>query len=198
MKYPSVHGSNFIRFSILIHPSLNSNTLNKGTPQPIEALTSRTPTRTAQLASHSGSLEAAGRSGVSVFWPIFSAPMARKGRFTKKPKIGPGCQQPQMALPPVSASHHDDSQILPNSGDSVPATSCPFLPPHSVPRPTPQTSTNNIQNSEPSHVNSTYNANDVDSVDQEADDSFVDSRAQNHKGRKTTEFWKVRIIDNVF
>ncbi|KAL4357657.1 hypothetical protein AHAS_Ahas09G0208600 [Arachis hypogaea] len=43
-----------------------------------------------------------------------------------------------------------------------------------------------------------HNANDVDSVDQEADDSFVDSRAQNHKGRKTTEFWKVRIIDNYY
>ncbi|KAL4397043.1 hypothetical protein AHAS_Ahas01G0152400 [Arachis hypogaea] len=40
------------------------------------------------------------------------------------------------------------------------------------------------------------NANDVDSVDQAADESFVDSRAQNRKGRKTTEFWEVRIIDS--
>ncbi|XP_057740323.1 uncharacterized protein LOC130957484 [Arachis stenosperma] len=126
--------------------------------------------------------------------------MARKGRFTRKPKVGPGCQQPQTAPPPVpppaSASHCDDSEILPDSGDSVPQTSCPFLPPRSVPRPALQTSTTNIQNSEPSHVNSADNANDVDSVDQAADESFVDSRAQNRKGRKTTEFWEVRIIDS--
>ncbi|QHO58195.1 uncharacterized protein DS421_3g88650 [Arachis hypogaea] len=101
--------------------------------------------------------------------------MAKKGRFTKKPKEGPRCQQPQMALPPASATHRDDFEILPNSGDSVPPTSRPFLPPRSVPRPAPQTSTTTIQNSEPSCVNSTDNANDVDSVDQEADYSFVDS-----------------------
>ncbi|RYQ97086.1 hypothetical protein Ahy_B08g093076 [Arachis hypogaea] len=126
--------------------------------------------------------------------------MARKGRFTRKPKVGPGCQQPQTAPPPVpppaSASHRDDSEILPDSGDSVPPTSRPFLPLRSVPRPAPQTSTTNIQNSEPSHVNSADNANDVDSVDQAADKSVVDSRAQNRKGRKTTEFWEVRIIDS--
>ncbi|RYQ91772.1 hypothetical protein Ahy_B09g097801 isoform B [Arachis hypogaea] len=46
--------------------------------------------------------------------------MARKGRFTKKSKIGPGCQQPQTAPPPASATHRDDSEILPDSGDSVP------------------------------------------------------------------------------
>ncbi|RYR28549.1 hypothetical protein Ahy_B01g052693 isoform A [Arachis hypogaea] len=51
-------------------------------------------------------------------------------------------------------------------------------------------------NSEPSHVNSADNANDIDSVDQQVDDSFVESRAQNRKGRKTTEFWEVRIIDS--
>ncbi|XP_020961437.1 uncharacterized protein LOC110263922 [Arachis ipaensis] len=114
--------------------------------------------------------------------------MARKGRFTKKLKVGPGCQQPQTAPPPASATHRDDSEILPDNGDSVPPTSRPFLPPRSVPRPAPQTSTTTIQNSEPSRVNSTNNANDVDSVDQEADDSFVDSSAQNRKGRKTTKF----------
>ncbi|RYR63051.1 hypothetical protein Ahy_A04g020838 [Arachis hypogaea] len=66
----------------------------------------------------------------------------------------------------------------------------------SVPRLAPQTSTNNIQNSESGHVNLAVNANDVDSIDQEADDPFVDSRAQSRKGRKTTEFWEVKIIDN--
>ncbi|XP_072075783.1 uncharacterized protein [Arachis hypogaea] len=225
MKYPSVRGSNFIRFSILIHPSPNSNTLNEGT----------TPANRSSRISRSNedclarvacwSPEAAGRSGVSAFWPILSAPkvafipgkielsslvptwsatintrplsskMARKGHFTKKPKLGPGCQQPQTAPPPISPSHRDDSQILPDSGDSIPTTSRPFLPPRSVLRPAPQTSTNNIQDLEPSHVNSADNANYVDSVDQEADYSFVDSRAQNRKGRKTTEFWEVRIID---
>ncbi|KAL4394791.1 hypothetical protein AHAS_Ahas02G0187300 [Arachis hypogaea] len=54
----------------------------------------------------------------------------------------------------------------------------------------------NIQNSEPGHVNLAANANDVDSVNQETDDPFVDSRAQNRKGRKTTEFSEVKIIDN--
>ncbi|XP_052114737.1 uncharacterized protein LOC107479206 [Arachis duranensis] len=43
--------------------------------------------------------------------------------------------------------HRDDSQILPDNGDSVPPTSRPFLLPRSVPRPAPQTSTNNIQDS---------------------------------------------------
>ncbi|KAL4276434.1 hypothetical protein AHAS_Ahas20G0206800 [Arachis hypogaea] len=126
--------------------------------------------------------------------------MARKGRFTRKPKVGPGCQQLQTAPPPVpppvSTSHRDDSENLPDSGDSVPPTSRPFLPPRSVPRLAPQTSTTNNQNSEPSHVNSADNANDVDSVDQAADESFVDSRAQTRKGRKTTEFWEVRTIDS--
>ncbi|XP_057722863.1 uncharacterized protein LOC130936736 [Arachis stenosperma] len=121
--------------------------------------------------------------------------MARKGRYMKKLKLGPGCQQPQMAPPLVSASYRDDSQILPDSGDSIPTASRTFLLPRSVPRPALQMSTNNIQNSEPGHVNLAANANDVDSVDQEADDPFVDSRAQNLKGRKTTEFWEVKIID---
>ncbi|XP_020966034.1 uncharacterized protein LOC107618724 isoform X1 [Arachis ipaensis] len=125
-----------------------------------------------------------------------SSKMARKGRFMKKSKVGPGCQRLQTAPPPASATHRDDSEILLNSGDSVPPTSRLFLSPRSVPRPAPQTSTTTIQNSEPSRVNSMDNANDVDSVDQEADDSFVNSRAQNRKERKTTEFWKVRIIDS--
>ncbi|XLR25687.1 hypothetical protein S83_053587 [Arachis hypogaea] len=74
MKYPSVRGSNFIRFSILIHPSPNSNTLNEGT----------TPANRSSRISRSNedclarvacwSPEAAGRSGVSAFWPILSAP----------------------------------------------------------------------------------------------------------------------------
>ncbi|RYR77424.1 hypothetical protein Ahy_A01g001878 [Arachis hypogaea] len=49
--------------------------------------------------------------------------MGRKGRYTKKPKLRLGCQQLQTAPPPASASHRDDSQILPDSGDSVPTTS---------------------------------------------------------------------------
>ncbi|KAL4306421.1 hypothetical protein AHAS_Ahas16G0176600 [Arachis hypogaea] len=86
--------------------------------------------------------------------------------------------------------------MLPDSGDSVPATARSFLPPCNVPRHAPQTSTTNIQNSEPSHVNLAANANDVDSLDQEADDPSVDSSAQSRKRRKTTEFWAVKIIDS--
>ncbi|KAL4337299.1 hypothetical protein AHAS_Ahas12G0096300 [Arachis hypogaea] len=103
--------------------------------------------------------------------------MARKGRYTKKQKLVPGCQQPQTALPSTLASHRDDSQILPDSGDSVSPTSRPFLSPCSVPRPAPQTSTNNIQESEPGHVNLATDAHDVDSPDQEADDPFVNPRS---------------------
>nr|XP_025703860.1 uncharacterized protein LOC112805741 [Arachis hypogaea] len=101
-----------------------------------------------------------------------------------------------MAPPPASASHRYDFHILPDSGNSVPGTSRTFLPPRSVPRPVTQMSTNNIQNSESGHVNLAANANYVDSLDQEADDPFVDSSAQSRKGRKTTEFWAVKIIDS--
>ncbi|QHN96124.1 uncharacterized protein [Arachis hypogaea] len=103
--------------------------------------------------------------------------MARKGRYMKKPKLGPGCQQPQTAPPPASVSHHDDSQIPPDSGDSVPATSRPLLLPLSEPRLAPQSSTNSIQNSEPGYVNLAASANDVDSLDQEVDDPSVASGA---------------------
>ncbi|RYR59497.1 hypothetical protein Ahy_A05g025391 [Arachis hypogaea] len=90
--------------------------------------------------------------------------------------------------------HRDDSQILPDSGDSVPPTSHHFLLPCSVPRPAPQTSTNNSQDSELGHVNLAADAHDVDSLEQEADDPFVNTRSQSRKGRKTTEFWEVKII----
>ncbi|KAL4294391.1 hypothetical protein AHAS_Ahas18G0223400 [Arachis hypogaea] len=44
--------------------------------------------------------------------------MARKGRYTKKPKLGPGCQQPLTAPPLGSGSHQADSQVLPAGGDA--------------------------------------------------------------------------------
>ncbi|RYQ84589.1 hypothetical protein Ahy_B10g104016 [Arachis hypogaea] len=86
--------------------------------------------------------------------------------------------------------------MRPDSSDSVPATARPFIPPRSVPRPAPQTSTTNIQNSEPGHVNLAANANNVDSLDQQADDPVINSSAQRRKRRKTTEFWAVKIIDS--
>ncbi|RYQ95159.1 hypothetical protein Ahy_B08g090214 [Arachis hypogaea] len=97
----------------------------------------------------------------------------------------------------LQASHHDDAQILLASGDGIPTTSCPFRLPHSEPRPTPQMSTNSpVHNSEPCHKNLDANTDWVDSLDQEVDDqSFVASGAQSHKGCKTTEFWRVKIID---
>ncbi|RYQ96635.1 hypothetical protein Ahy_B08g092473 [Arachis hypogaea] len=86
--------------------------------------------------------------------------------------------------------------MLPDSGDSVPANARPFHLPRSVPRSAPQTSTTNIQNSEPGHVNLVANTNYVDSLDQEAYDPIVDSSAQRRKKHKTTEFWAVKIIDS--
>ncbi|QHN97424.1 uncharacterized protein DS421_18g627250 [Arachis hypogaea] len=53
-----------------------------------------------------------------------------------------------------------------------------------------------VHNSEPCHKNLDANTDWVDSLDQEVDDqSFVASGAQSHKGCKTTEFWRVKIID---
>ncbi|RYR67360.1 hypothetical protein Ahy_A03g013694 isoform A [Arachis hypogaea] len=71
----------------------------------------------------------------------------------KKQKLGPKCQQPQTAPPPALASHRDDSQILPDSGDNVPPTSRPFLLSRRL---------------EPGHVNLAADAHNVDSLDQEA------------------------------
>ncbi|XP_072092204.1 uncharacterized protein [Arachis hypogaea] len=122
--------------------------------------------------------------------------MTRKGHYTKKLKLGLGCQQPQAALPLASASHYDDAQILLTSGDGVPATSCLFRPSRNEPRPAPQISTSSLHNSEPCHENLDANVDEVDSLDQEVDDqSFVASGAQSRKGHKTTEFWTVKIIN---
>ncbi|RYQ91912.1 hypothetical protein Ahy_B09g097969 [Arachis hypogaea] len=137
------------------------------------------PTRTAHLASPSRTLEAAYcvtvsarvvviGSGLLLARPLFSEfKMARNGHYTKRPKLGPGCQQPQTALLPASAVHHDDSQ-----------NPRLFRPLHSELRPAPQTSTNSIQNSEPGHVNLDANA------------------TKSRKGYKTTKFWMVKIIDS--
>ncbi|XP_020966228.1 uncharacterized protein LOC110266260 [Arachis ipaensis] len=129
--------------------------------------------------------------------------MARKGRFTKKSKFGPGFQQPQTGATATSDPHHDGSQIHPNSGDSVPtsgdsvpATSRPFRPPRSKPRPAPQMSTNSVQNSLPGHLNLDANANEETLVDEEVDDLHDASGAQSRRGRKTTEFWAVKTIDS--
>ncbi|KAL4314907.1 hypothetical protein AHAS_Ahas15G0132000 [Arachis hypogaea] len=106
-------------------------------------------------------------------------------------RTGPACQKPQTKAPAVLTSHHDNSQIPLTSGDGVPATSCPFHPPRSKPRPAPQTSTNSAQNLELGHENLDTIANEEDSLDQEVDNFFVASGAQSHKGRKTIEFWTI-------
>ncbi|RYR77908.1 hypothetical protein Ahy_A01g002609 [Arachis hypogaea] len=110
--------------------------------------------------------------------PVFSSTdfkMARKGRFTKKSKFGPGFQQPQGGANATSDSHHDGSEIHPNSGDSVPAsgdsvpaTSRPFRPPR----------------------------NEETLLDEEVDNLHDASGTQIRRGRKTTEFWAVRTIDS--
>ncbi|RYR04769.1 hypothetical protein Ahy_B06g084544 [Arachis hypogaea] len=112
--------------------------------------------------------------------------MARKGWFTKKAKSGLACQQSQKApVPapsPTSALHLNDSEIPQASCGSVHTTVRPFRPPRSEPRPAPQTRTYSSQNLEPGHVHLDANAHEVDSIDQEVDDRFVTSRAQNSDG----------------
>ncbi|RYQ95135.1 hypothetical protein Ahy_B08g090181 [Arachis hypogaea] len=116
--------------------------------------------------------------------------MARKGRYTKKPKLGPGCQQPLTAPPLGSGSHQADSQVLPAGGDGIPPTSHPFRPPRNEPRPTIQMSANSVHNSELGQETLLEgNAPEVESRDHEVDDHFSSSEAQSCKRRKTTEFW---------
>ncbi|RYR78566.1 hypothetical protein Ahy_A01g003393 [Arachis hypogaea] len=129
--------------------------------------------------------------------------MARKGRFTKKSKLGPGSHQPQTGANATLDSHHDGSQILPTndesvpaSGDSVPATSRPFRPPRSEPRPVPQMSTNSTQNSLTGHLNLETNANEEPLVEEEVDELHDAPVIQSRRGCKTTEFWTVKIIDS--
>ncbi|RYR39393.1 hypothetical protein Ahy_A09g044911 [Arachis hypogaea] len=111
----------------------------------------------------------------------------------------------QRLLSPLlfSDSHHDGSQILPTSdesvpasGDSVPAIKCHFRPPRSEPRPAPQTSTNSAQNSLPGYLNLDANANEEPLVEEEVDNLHDASVAQSHRERKTTEFWADKIIDS--
>ncbi|XP_016164486.2 uncharacterized protein LOC107607005 [Arachis ipaensis] len=123
--------------------------------------------------------------------------MARKGRYTKKPKSGPGCQQPLTAPPSGSGSHQADSQVLPAGGDGIPPTSRPFRPPRSEPRPATQMSANSVHNSELGQETLLEaNAPEVESRDHEDDDHSSASGAQSRKRRKTTEFWTVKIIDS--
>ncbi|XP_020990253.2 uncharacterized protein LOC110277473 [Arachis duranensis] len=110
--------------------------------------------------------------------------MARKGRFTKKSKLGPGSHQPQTEANATLDSHHDGSQILPTndesvpaSGDSVPATSRPFRPPRN-------------------HLKLEANANEEPLVEEEVDELHDAPVVQSRRGRKTTEFWTVKIIDS--
>ncbi|RYR77621.1 hypothetical protein Ahy_A01g002153 [Arachis hypogaea] len=118
--------------------------------------------------------------------------MARKGRFTKKAKSGPACQQSQKALAPAPsptlALHQDESEFPQASYGDVHTTVRPFRPPRSEPRPAPQTRTYSSQNSELGSDQLDTNAHEVDSIDQEVDDRSIASRAQSRKGRKTTEY----------
>ncbi|RYQ84296.1 hypothetical protein Ahy_B10g103464 [Arachis hypogaea] len=123
--------------------------------------------------------------------------MAKKGRYTKKPKLGPGYQQPLTALLLASGSHQADFQVLPAGGDGIPPTSRPFRPPHNEPRPATQMSAKSIHNSELGQKTFLEgNAPEVESRDHEVDDHFSASGAQSHKRHKTTEFWAVKIIDS--
>ncbi|KAL4328125.1 hypothetical protein AHAS_Ahas13G0168800 [Arachis hypogaea] len=55
---------------------------------------------------------------------------------------------------------------------------------------------NDVQNSEPDVEEVDPEADEVDSFDQHVDNLFAASDAQKRKGRKTTEFWDVKIIES--
>ncbi|XP_052111538.1 uncharacterized protein LOC127742849 [Arachis duranensis] len=63
-------------------------------------------------------------------------------------------------------------------------------------RPAPQTSTNSIQNSLTGHLNLDANANEEPLVEEEVDELHDAPVVQSRRGRKTTEFWTVKIINS--
>ncbi|RYR19587.1 hypothetical protein Ahy_B03g064415 [Arachis hypogaea] len=123
--------------------------------------------------------------------------MPKIGHFTKTSKLET-CQHPQTGVPAISSSHHDDSLIPYPSSDGVLAATSLRLsrPPCSKLRPVPHTCINSAHNLELEDEDLDPKANEIDSFDQHIDNLFAASRAQNCKGRKTTEFWNVNIIDS--
>ncbi|XP_016206717.1 uncharacterized protein LOC107647107 [Arachis ipaensis] len=71
----------------------------------------------------------------------------------------------------------------------------PFCPPRSEPRPEPQTA-NGVQVMEPCNEDMDLEVKEVDSFDEHIDRIFAASDAEKHKGRKTTVFWDVDLIDS--
>nr|XP_025679435.1 uncharacterized protein LOC112779404 [Arachis hypogaea] len=94
------------------------------------------------------------------------------------------------------APQSDSGDSVPASGNSVPATSRPFRPPRSEPRPAPQMSTHSVRNSLPDHLNLDANADEETLLDEEVDNLHDASGTQIPRGRKTTKFWAVRTIDS--
>ncbi|KAL4293492.1 hypothetical protein AHAS_Ahas18G0133500 [Arachis hypogaea] len=124
--------------------------------------------------------------------------MPRVGRFTKKARVDTACQQPQVGFTAASTSQRADCPIPPPNGSGAPASSSlrPFRPPQSEPLHAPQASTNDVLNSEPDAEDIDPEADEVDSFDQHVDNLFAASDAQKRKGRKTIEFWDVKILES--
>ncbi|QHN77445.1 uncharacterized protein DS421_19g652750 [Arachis hypogaea] len=127
-----------------------------------------------------------------------SGKMPRIGRYTKKVRLDTACQQPQVGFDAASTFHQADCPIPPPSGSGAPASSSlrPFRPPRSELPPAPQACTNDVQNSEPNAEDLDPEADEVDSFEQHVDTLFAALDAQKCKGRKTTEFWDVKIIES--
>ncbi|KAL4394857.1 hypothetical protein AHAS_Ahas02G0193900 [Arachis hypogaea] len=124
--------------------------------------------------------------------------MPRKARCTKGTIVELQRQQPPAALHASSPSADDDWLIpsLPsNGGVSAADPLRPFRPPRSKPRPDPRT-TNGVQVMKPCIEDVDPEANEVDSFEEQIDKMFAASDAEKRKGRKTTEFWDVKLIDS--
>ncbi|RYR26226.1 hypothetical protein Ahy_B02g060430 [Arachis hypogaea] len=123
--------------------------------------------------------------------------MHRKARYTKRTIVETPCQQPPTGAPASSPPADDDWFIpLPSNGGVFAAASLrPFRPPRSEPRPETQTCANGVQMPEPCDEDLHPEANEVGLFDQHIDNMFAASDPKKHKGRKTTEFWNIDLID---
>ncbi|XP_016177901.2 uncharacterized protein LOC107623159 isoform X3 [Arachis ipaensis] len=124
--------------------------------------------------------------------------MPKKARFKKNARVSPPRQQPT-AAPPVSPPSDDDDWLIPpppsNGGVSSGAILQPFRPPRSEPRPGTHAASGS-QVTEPCNEDIDREAQEVDSSEEQIERILENSDAEKRKGRKTTEFWNVDLIDS--
>ncbi|XP_052114589.1 uncharacterized protein LOC127739640 [Arachis duranensis] len=124
--------------------------------------------------------------------------MPKKARFKKNARVSPPRQQP-IAAPPVSPPSDDDDWLIPpppnNGGVSSGAILQPFRPPRSEPRPVSHAASGS-QVTEPCNEDIDPEAQEVDSFEEHIERILENSDAEKRKGRKTTEFWNVDLIDS--